>query len=434
MSLSIIIAFIIFLFFICKKTIKDRLSKTVIYSYVGVWAIAFITSTLRLYGLYEVSNYSMILLMLHVLAFTVGFWAFPIPKSCAAQIDVKEIKPHVEKLYNQVWFKFLVVVSTILMMFFFSKYYALIAVKDLAEIRGDYYDGVLYGPFFGSIKEFIFTPVSLLLLPLFAYSSFYKRDWIWLLMGFFLMVSMTLSGGRLGYIRIAVIFFFIIVCVFNGVKNKFKFFTISLVTLLSLFFILTVTTSSRLGQSFSGNLKSASELTVQQMVEYVEMPVGAFNYAIENDYLGKMGGYSYGRLTFCGVEAVAYSVLGKVGIPVHRYVADLAPLQQESLIPIADEEQTWNALYTSVLYYYLDLGLVGVIIFPFLFGLLFRFLIKKLYNLRNVFMIIIVATVFYKVILSVLQFGMGSHVELIVLILLYYFANKNKPHTLVTPE
>lgn len=424
MSVSIIIAFIVFLFLVCKKSIKDRLSKTVIYSYLGVWAIAFITSALRLYGLYAVSDYTMILLMIHVLAFTVGFLAFRIPKDCAVQINMKEIEPQVEKLYNQVWFKVIIIVSTIIMMFFFSMFYTVIAVKDLAEIRGDYYDDALYGPFFGSIKEFVFTPVSLILLPLFAYSSYYKRDWIWLLMGLFLLASMTLSGGRLGYVRMVVMLFFVIVCIFNGIKNKLKFLFISIVTALALFFILAVITASRFGGKFSDNVKDGAEMTLQQMTEYVEMPVGAFNYALENDYLGQMGGYSYGRLTFCSVEAIAYSVLGKVGITVRRYVGDLAPLQQGHLIPIADEEQTWNALYTAVLYYYLDLGVVGVILFPFFFGWLLRFFIKKLYYLRNVSMIIIVATLFYKVLISVLQFGMGSHVELIVLVLLYYFANK----------
>lgn len=434
MSLSIIIAFVVFLFYVSKKSIKDRLSKTVIYSYLGVWTLAFITSALRLYGLYEVSDYTMILLMLHVLSFTVGFLVFRIPKYCAVQINVKEIEPQIEKLYNQVWFVVILIFSTFLMLIFFSMFYAMIAVKDFGDIRAEYYDSDLYGPFFGAIKEFIFAPVSLILLPLFAYSSYYKRDWIWLLMGIFLLASMTLSGGRIGYVRIIVILFFVVVCIFNGVKNKFKLLFMTLVTVSALFLILGVITASRFGGKFSDNVKDASELTLQQMTEYVEMPVGAFNYAIENNYIGQMGGYSYGRLTFCSVEAVAYSVLGKVGIPVHRYVQDLAPLQQSHLIPIADEEQTWNALYTAVLYYYLDLGVVGVIVFPFFFGLLLRFLIKKLYYLRNVSMIILVATVFYKVLLSVLQFGMGSHVELIVLVLLYYFANKTKPHILVTTE
>lgn len=432
MSLYIIIAFIVFLFLVCKKSVKDRMSRIVIYSFIGVWAFALITANLRLYGLYEVSDYTMILLMLHVLAFTLGFGAISIPKECVIQINVKEIEPQIQKLYNQVWFKVVIVVSTILMIFFFSKFYALIAMKDLADIRGDYYDGVLYGPFFGSIKEFIFTPVTLILLPLFAYSSFYKRDWIWLMMGVFLLASMSLSGGRLGYVRIVVILFFVIVGVFNGVKNRFKFLFITIVTVSALFLLLSVITASRFGGKFSDNIKEGSEKTLEQMVVYVEMPVGAFNYALEHDYLGLMGGYSYGRLTFCSVEAIAYSVLGKIGIPVRRYVGDLAPLQQGNLIAISDEEKTWNALYTAVLYYYLDLGVVGVFVFPLFFGWLLRFLIKKLYHLRNVSMIIIVATVFYKALISVLQFGMGSHVELIVLLLLYYFANNNKRNILIT--
>lgn len=411
---------------ICKSLIKDRLSRIVIYSFLVVWALAFVTSGLRLYGLYEVSNYTMNLLLLHVLSFTLGFLFVRIPKKSMVQIRAEEIAPQIDKLYERLLFKVMIIVSTILMIIFFSKFYAMIAVKNLADIRSDYYDGDLYGPFFGSIKEFIFTPVSLIVLPLFAYSSFYKRNWIWLLMGFFILASMTLSGGRLGYVRIVITFFFVIFALLNSIKNKIKFFLVTSITVVALFLVLAITTSSRFGGNFSDNAKESSELTLQQMVNYVEMPVGALNYAIENDYLKQMGGYSYGRLTFSAVEALAYSVLGKVGITVHRYVEDLAPLQQDNLIPIATEEQTWNALYTAVLYYYLDFGVVGVIVFPFLFGLLLRFLIKKLYAYRNVPMIILVSTLFYKAVLTIIQYGLGGHVELVVLVLLYIIGKKKK--------
>ena len=62
----------------------------------------------------------------------------------------------------------------------------------------------------------------------------------------------------------------------------------------------------------------------------------------------------------------------------------LIGFKQKNMISISSDRNSYNALYTAVLFFYLDFGILGVIFLPFFFGMVFRYLIKLVYLKNNV--------------------------------------------------
>ena len=116
-----------------------------------------------------------------------------------------------------------------------------------------------------------------------------------------------------------------------------------------------------------------------------------------------------------------FSRLGfRIPQPLDKFVL----IKQGDFIEIGDDYRSWNALYTANVFFYLDFGIVGVIVLPFFFGVLFRTLIGRLYKYRNLQFVIIVNYLFFVVVCSVMDFGFTSGYVLLLFIILYIWGRK----------
>ena len=126
------------------------------------------------------------------------------------------------------------------------------------------------------------------------------------------------------------------------------------------------------------------------------------------------------------VEAFAYTLFNKLGIPFDKELNNLVEIKQNTPIDIGSGF-SWNALYTVVLYFYLDFGIIGIIILPLLFGLLLKLLINKMYNKKSLSLLMLVYFYFQIIFFSVFDYGFTNAFDFIFVIILYYTGIRRYP-------
>ena len=150
------------------------------------------------------------------------------------------------------------------------------------------------------------------------------------------------------------------------------------VVVVSLFSIMTIAKSGDVTNAES-SFKELREDMVNQPLRYFVCPQKAFEYAIEHDYPSKLGGYMYGRATFACIDFYVNPVMNKMeGSHNPNANSKIGYLIQDEWISLSPNVPNWNALYTALLHFYLDFGVIGCLVFSLLFGILTRWAINKL--------------------------------------------------------
>lgn len=399
----------------------DVLSKRMLLLFLSIWVADLALSPLGLYELYPPSMYTLFLLTTNVIMFTFGFC---IVKSNInnREFSKEDVNGMVEHLYNSPLFIILLLISTIITLFLLSTSYAMLAYYgNLGDVRSDYYGGSLFGDSFILVDNILLSPIDTLCVPVFSYMLFYKRDWKMFLMALFILSHASLSGGRFGYVRILIGIVFVAFCLISEkqyIKKRLITFGVALTVSI---FLVSMVTALR-----SGEKTIDKESSMEAMYCYSVAPISAFDYAINNgDYLSRVGGYQYGRLTLSSLESLIYSVFNKMGLHYHQAIEDLIEMKQENYIAVGNHTN-WNALYTAVLYFYLDGGALGVVIFPFFIGFLIRWLVIQFHTYRSWPLLILISFFFHSMIFSVFDFNFGNQYTLIMIMILYYVGTRQK--------
>ena len=116
--------------------------------------------------------------------------------------------------------------------------------------------------------------------------------------------------------------------------------------------------------------------------------------------------------------------LNKLGIG-YINVADISFKQNET-IQVSSDVPNFNALYTALFWFYLDYGILGIVVFPLLFGLLLRgsiLLMLRHFNFAN---IILVFCIFHKIMHFVFDYSFITFHDLLFLLALYILGNYSK--------
>lgn len=401
----LIVAFIVLVIRLFRSKRYDSLSKRIIIIYSILWGTVIYISSFGFLDFNPPSNEVLLMMAVHVLAFIIGFSIVPISTLEVRQFSIDTLDRKLDQLTSN---KFFIIITCILSAYIVSlvvKFFSLIALMDVADLRTDFYESNIYGTLFSIINGPILSPFNLLLIPVFSWMFFRKRNLLTLIQGIYLFGYASLGGGRFGFVRIGIGLLFVGFCIYLDKSNKIRrirqlvFLTLAIVAIIGLM------TTLRLDVDVNGKggFNTAVESTSQQVLSYAVGPISAFDYAITNDYVDRIGGFKYGGLTLSAPELFIYIILNKTGIKYGKAIDDLVVIKQDEYISIGDGVW-WNALYTSVLFYYLDLGWIGIIVFPFIFGLISRFLIKKMYKTSSMCCFIIITYVFHELLRSITDY------------------------------
>ena len=425
--MSFILVLLYFIFLIWFLHVRmDISSKTVLFIFVSLWFLALILAVNGVSWLYDISDYSFFLLVLNVCSFFLGFNLVRINSREYIDFSDLKFKYQIECVLNNRIFQILVIVLFLYMLYLYSIFSAFkAAVENLGELRDAYFSNELFGREGLIIGYFFKTPMIYMLCPLFAYCCIYKRNWLFVLMAVILYIESSLSGGRFGYLRCFVLPLLFVGLVFRSKTTKLmKVLTYFIPVVLAFLAAITAVTAMRMGDMDLNKetMIEAWETTSEHLISYFAGPSVAFDRSIDLNYVDRIGGYSLGLQSFSFVEGLFNVVMGKFGINYESPLTTLVELKQNARIYIGNGI-SWNALYTWNLMFYTDLGLIGVILFPFLFGLIIRILIKKFYRKRNLIAFWILYILFSQIAFSPIDYQL-TNIGIVYSLIYFYFFNR----------
>lgn len=417
---AVIVLIFAILFCVTLSKPMEYTSKLVILSFQIIWCIVLLASTFQPYGLFLPTEYTYMLLLINVFSFSLGFLA--LRKYNKSNINLSSADKAANNLLKNSTFRFLLLIACLITLYYFSIVrIAILAAGNLADIRNEYYSGELLGSFYAIINGIFLQPMLIICYPLLGY-ALYRRNWMAIPLIIFMVTINSLAGGRFGYVKIfyALIFFF--GCIKRLKKKSFIGLTVGAIFLI---FALSYVTASRYDSSgnMSDRIEKGFDKTLEHISTYACGATVAFDYSIKNNYTKQIGGNTYGAITGSSVVQTLYIVLNKIGLPFDQPMERLAKIKQNDYIWVGSSIR-FNALYTAVLFFYTDFGVVGVIFIPFLLGLLSRFFIKSFLRFQTLPLLMLITYCYILILFSITDFNFTTYTSLFMVIILYWLGTK----------
>lgn len=438
----ILFVFFIIFFLFTKHTIKDPISKYLIWIFVIIWSYQIIFSLFGFYGLYIPREKTYCYVSIHLIFFYLGFLLFnsvgcsKVPWK-AKHISINnELEKYCDVLMESKLLVVVLLVALAYVIFIFSQFYTqLMLMNSLGAARDEFFEEELFGFGYTMINGFILMPLNYLFLFLFGYMTFKKRNWLWGLIGVYLFVSFSLNGSRIDYPRFIITilcasFFFVNKKVLNKRERRKVFIYFTFFAAVMYLIIIAVTSLRSFSlDTVQDSQEEGREMANQQLFTYSVGPIVAFDNAINTDLPSRIGGYKYGLLTFSCIEDFAQKFINKgLGFYYKRPINAYAEQVQNRKIDISSEFD-WNALYTWCNFFYCDLGLLGLIIFPFLFGVFYRSAVSFYYRKPSAYSAILLLYLSESLIFSIAKYMMFAKGTFVLLVICIYFGNKKKALT-----
>lgn len=351
----------------------------------------------------HIGTYTVLIFNLNILFLLVGVYYYLYKhKKMLLKNNVKELPDIVNvKLLIAIQ-----IIALIIILNYYFRYAALIALAAYSESsRSVFYES---GVFFNSyVESFFYFNVlsnykfisSFLFSYLFLKSSRSLAEFILMILSFIFIVMNSLVGQGRGDLLLPVFMILILSCILkvinpilfkSRIRQKFLF-------ILSLAFIgISAITILRVGRSLTVDA-FLSELYISilpQIVDYFSFPITAFEFAINNIFRDELP--LCGMATFAGIYDLICTPLALVD---HSIFSMNNYLGARMAIPYNINGQSWNALYTGVLNFYLDFKIFGVIIYPFILGNILAKLSISILHKKDLYSLILYCfffTTFYR--------------------------------------
>lgn len=394
---SIIVAIVYaFLILVIRSANKDYISKIVLYLFTGYWCISLFASTFSPYGLYPIPTFTYLLLLAGTVSFVVGMCSVKsiipiIDNSTTEKIYINSI---IERFLSNRYFLLLFVFSIV-----YLYKYALVALA-VAATQGyaDVYDQ-LNLIFLGNsraqmIYGYLLTPLFHVSLVLVSYYFLNLRIiWRKYLLNAIIYIAnlfffVIIGGGRSTIVIIALYLLITYICItpLSQIRKlSLKKVVILAAAVIGVIYLVSLVSNYRNTGHFIDDSITASDQQGQGfelLARYSILPFELFNYGIEHDYLSKFG-YQFGKATLMGFDNWIYIPLKVIGVP-YETSYNIVTYLEETWIPYDSSGTNANYAYTGLMYHYLDFGYVGIILFPFIFGLIFSRIINS-FNKKSIF-------------------------------------------------
>ena len=376
----LIVVFTIFLFIALIPNIKVKLDR-MFYVLLGIlFCGLLIVSVFNPYRLFQVSDYAYLVLFLGFGSFFIGYAT---NKSRIRMLNL-HIPPNtisvsfLNKNYL-FWAIFFIALGTILHMAL-SQWRLILIQGGMGNLKLDFFDLVFNGNsalyFF---YQMVIFPLFHLSSIMFAYLLLNKGNKKHMALFLLYAVAFSFVGGKRGYFAIIFEYYviaFVVTKVSQGAglwglcKSSYK------LILLAVFVYIAAAFMTSLSGGMDGGIDKLKESGSENAKNLVVYNIGAYraiDYALNNDFLEKSGGYHFGRATLGGaIDYYGAGILSRLGLHIEPVRAHTMNLLQENSIYVG-RDTTFNYVYTAFMYFYFDFGIIGVILFSFLFGWFVRY-------------------------------------------------------------
>lgn len=383
MALFVVITLWVFSACLLSK-VKGRLAKAYLLVVLSVWLVPLSISLFNPLGLYEVSIKVYLIISIGIIFFIFGYLSLNNAKYKLTNVNRLGI---VLILLNN-WRFLLVYIGGIALISFLalSQWQLIVMQEGMGNLKVDFFELVFNN---NSILYFLYQS---LLVPLFFFScsifTIYLvsgRFSVKLLVVLLYILLFSFVGGKRGYFSVFLQYFVVSYIIYRYTyvsslvkKKPISLLLISIVGVAMFIGAAFMTSLSTGGLSNDRDMiKKGALSNVENLLVYQIGPYRSLDYALNHDYIEKYGGYTYGRSTLGGmIDYYGCSILKMAGISITQARAlSMAPLQQNSIT--IGKDRDWNFSYTSYYYFLFDFGIMGVLLFSFLFGKLVRYSVNK---------------------------------------------------------
>lgn len=430
---------------ICNAIITNRISKAILIFYLAYYGVCLGISSINPYGLDEVTDTVYLIQFTGLIMFTGGFLLCGEMKGNNILITTPKIQFNLDKYKTAVAF---LLVLILILIYYLTKYYSIIETLGGADARMERFT---QGGLLANAKEILFFsyvvyPVLIFCMVIIAVSVINTNRLNLIFYLSLIYVSLyTLIGSGREMMFVLLIFIILVKRIsaiikvekddlakdnnqnHNALKKRSKFILLSLLLVAPLFLMnyVTMTRRNEYDTTFE-SLQSGLTVLIKQAIIGFTGPFRAFEFALTNNYVGNTGLF-FGRATFAGLDDIMANLLACVGVRYDSANSIVGNLLQNNIITIGSDVN-FNFAYTHLMIFYFDFGLLGVVLFSFLFGYFVRKCINYFQNNPNFFSLSIVMFLFYAMLFSVFKWTLQSTGATLFLIIAYYFSMRQSSY------
>ncbi|MEI8198959.1 MAG: O-antigen polymerase [Eubacteriales bacterium] len=428
---------------ISRIIITDKLQRAIITLYLSWWTLWLGISTFNFYDLFPVSSYVYFLLILSVMMFCVGYLF------CGMR-EKHIVDNRISRTFNlstHSRFLYVALISFSIILYYYLKYRSVVQSGISTNNRMERF---VVGHVFSSAKELLFFnyfiepyiyAATIILAYLIIYGKF-KNMIFWIIVLSVIFYA-GIGSGRAPIIDVLiamVLAFFIRMCdsknknmmenrINKGAVNtRHKKRNIIMLILISIVIIgySAWLTAKRFGlnQFNLGSMEIGLNEFFMECIIYFTGPFRALEFGIAN-YPSKIG-LLFGRGTFAGLDEIINLLFQILGITYNSATGIIGDLLQSNQIEIGSG-YFFNFAYTNVMIHYFDFGVLGVIVFPCLYGFFVRKAVLLYEKRPSLPTLVILGFLFNTMINSVFKWGLQSPSAWILLIgsfIWYEFENR----------
>ena len=409
------------------------------YCFVSYWFISLIISCINPYDFYPIKTETYTLLILGVVSFVVGMIVQQnrnVPNDghllCG---DIPLVERVIDKMVtNKIVISIFLIVSIYCIPMVINTV-VLAAIYGGVAMTDDKMEVVFLNSSFNSLLfQYVMYPLLHIDYALIAFSIVKRKFNIlsWIAFLVYLIEFMLMAGGR--SILFVALLYIVVFYICTNTKETIKKLDVKRLLAFSaliaiVFYGVSVMNSYRStgvligGESDSDN--SAFEEVTERIFTYSTLPFALFNDALEKATYDRFQ-YTCGRATFAGVDVLVNGVMKRLGVP-YKTTMDIVIDVQENYIQVGPDS-FYNYAYTGLLYHYIDFGIFGIILFPFIFGFAFRKIIIYYYKRPRASGLLLIGVSFFLALHSIFTcyFIKPWVLPYIIILLFLYHINGNK--------
>ena len=342
--------------------------------------VLIIISLLNPLNMYAVSSYTYFLIMLCTISFIIAFNKISkhVIKSKQDFFQIEKQKLiSLDKLLKSKILLVSIIIILIIVIYYLTKYNIIIKDMSKLDIRmvrfNQLFDSSLEALFFNYIIAGSMYILSIIFSVLLVNKK--VKNSIFILLAITIALYSLIGYSRMIYLNIVIYIFICILLKPNlkeliNVKNIIKIILIGCAVVIILFGML----YARICKSSAPIKDNISKTLKNQTEQIIEYSVGSFrllDYFIKNGFENFQSKYTYGQATFAGVEEIILYPIKGIGVEIDSFNNIIGEYTQKSIK--IGTKTNFNAFYTCVMNFYLDYGLIGVILFPILHSMLIIF-------------------------------------------------------------
>ena len=387
--------------------------------------VLIIISLLNPLNMYAVSSYTYFLIMLCTISFIIAFNKISKhiikSKQDFNQIENKKLIS-LDKLLKSKILLVSIIIILIIVIYYLTKYNIIIKDMSKLDIRmvrfNQLFDSSLEALFFNYIIAGSMYILSIIFSVLLVNKK--VKNSIFILLAITIALYSLIGYSRMIYLNIVIYIFICILLKPNlkeliNVKNIIKIILIGCAVVIILFGML----YARICKSSAPIKDNISKTLKNQTEQIIEYSVGSFrllDYFIKNGFENFQSKYTYGQATFAGVEEIILYPIKGIGVEIDSFNNIIGEYTQKSIK--IGTKTNFNAFYTCVMNFYLDYGLIGVILFPILHSILIIFLLKQYYLKKDIVSFMLLNFVLLNLFFSIIRWNYQSGTSVFVLIVL----------------